>query len=334
MKNITKILFDGVYTMDFTEFKNRNKTKNFEEKQKEMNSINKGNISYEKDERIWKLEMDKSCNGYAIIRYLPVKNPDSLPVSLYYEHSFEHNGYYIENCPTSISKPCPMCEDNKQYWGDNATQADKNFARPRSRKKKYVANILVVDDPAHPENNGKVFLFKFGKQIKDKIDDKYSPKNERETPIDIFDMWGGCNFTIKTFEKKTDFGSFPSYENSSFESPSQIGDDNEIESIFNQIYSLDEFTDPSNYKSYDELEKRVKQVCYGEQAPKSISDKKTKEEEPEPEKKTSALPIEEEPKAKAKAKPEPEVETEVSDEDSDEEDSDDSDANFFDKFKS
>lgn len=219
--------------------------------------------SYE-DNRFWKPERDKAGNATATIRFLSRAEGDELPWVKIFSHGFKGPAgrWYIENSLTTIGLPDPVSELNMRLWNetedDNSPQ--RKQVRVQKRKLSYIANILVVNDPKHPENNGKVFLFKFGKKIFDKIMDKARPTFEDEDPVNVFDYWGGANFKlrIKTVDK------YPNYDTSDFERVDPVADsDEEILEVANQQYKLSEFVDPKSFKSYDELKAKLESVLSG-----------------------------------------------------------------------
>lgn len=218
-----------------------------------------------KDERIYYPERDDKGNGYAVIRFLAAKSPDALPFTKVFEHGFKQDGnWYIENCPTTIGKECPVCKANSEAWA----RGEKNLARSRKRVKKYYANIYVVSDSKNPENEGKVFLFKFGQAIFDILMAASNPEFEDETPIDPFDLWDGANFKLKIVKKDGQ----TNYDRSEFADPSPLADsDEEIEEIWNRQYDLTEFTAPEAFKDYDVLQKRFARVTGGA-APSSTAE--------------------------------------------------------------
>ena len=225
-----------------------------------------GAKSYE-DNRFWKPERDKAGNGTATIRFLPHTQGDELPWVKIFSHGFKGptGRWYIENSLTTIGKPDPVSELNMRLW--NETEDDKSpqrkQVRDQKRKLNYISNILVINDPKHPENNGKVFLFKYGKKIFDKIMDKARPTFDDQDPVNVFDYWGGANFKLRI--KMVD--KYPNYDTSEFESVGPLADsDEEILEVANQQYKLAEFTDPKNFKSYDELKAKLESVLSGSAA--------------------------------------------------------------------
>lgn len=247
---------------------------------KEIEKINapQGNDRAE-DTRFWKLERDKSGNGSAVIRFLPasaVDGDDALPWVRIFNHGFKGptGKWYIENSLTTIGQKDPLSELNSKLW--NSTTDENSPARKQAREQKrrltYIANILVVSDPKHPENEGKVFLFKFGKKIFDKITLLMNPEFAGDVPVNPFDLWKGANFKlrIRTVE------GYPNYDQSVFDSPSAIsGDDAHLEKLWKSEHSLKEFVDPKNFKSYDELKHKLEEVLgeefVGGSEPKTVS---------------------------------------------------------------
>ena len=209
------------------------------------------------DERQWKPTVDKGGNGYAVIRFLPERD-GQVPFVRYWDHGFKGptGQWYIEKSLTSIGQQDPVSEMNSELW---ATETDDNRAlvRERSRRLHYVANIIVESDPLNPQNEGKVFLYTFGKKIFDKIMDMMQPQFQDEEPVNPFDFWEGASFKLKIRNVE----GYRNYDKSEFASPSELRDnDEELETIYNAMYDLTEFTDPSNYKTYDELKSRLQMV--------------------------------------------------------------------------
>ena len=213
------------------------------------------------DERLWKPEVDKSGNGYAVIRFLPAVKGEDLPWAKVWNHAFQGptGQWYIENSLTTIGQKDPVSEMNTAYW-NSGVESDKEIARKQKRKLQYFANIYVVSDPKHPENEGKVFLYRFGKKIFDKCMEAMQPAFEDETPINPFDFWEGANFKLKI--RKVD--GYWNYDKSEFAAPSALLDDDDaLEEVWGKQYSLEEFTAPTNLKSYDELKTRLDTVLAG-----------------------------------------------------------------------
>ena len=213
------------------------------------------------DERLWKPTMDKTGNGYAVIRFLPAPNDEDLPWVKLWNHAFQGptGQWYIENSLTTLGNNDPVSEYNSKLW-NSGVESDKEIARKQKRKLQYYSNIYVVSDSANPQNEGKVFLYRYGKKIFDKIMEAMQPAFEDETPINPFDFWEGANFKLKL--RKVD--GYWNYDKSEFESVSALSDDDDaLEEIYGKQYSLAEFTAPSNFKSYDELKTRLDMVLSG-----------------------------------------------------------------------
>jgi len=210
------------------------------------------------DDRFWKPTVDKAGNGYAVIRFLPAPAGEELPWVRFWDHGFQGPGglWYIENSLTSINQADPVSEMNSVLW-NTGREEDKQIARDRKRRLHYVANVQVVTDPSNPANDGKVFLYKFGKKIFDKIMDVMQPQFADESPVNPFDFWAGANFKLKIQQ----VAGYRNYDKSEFANPSAISsNDAQIEAVYNTLYSLKDFVDPKNYKSYDELKARLNKV--------------------------------------------------------------------------
>ena len=217
------------------------------------------NSNSNNDDRFWRPELDKSGNGYAVIRFLPESEGEDLPWIRLFNHGFQGptGKWYIENSLTTLNQKDPVAEYNSILW-NSGTEANKDIARKQKRRLSYIANVLVVSDPKHPENEGQVKLFKFGKKIFDKIMDQMKPSFEDETPINPFDPWNGCNFKLKI--RKVE--GFTNYDKSEFDSSAPLfdGDDSKIESLWKSQYKLQSFLEASNFKSYDELKAKLDMV--------------------------------------------------------------------------
>jgi hypothetical protein len=230
-----------------------------------INAVEAENKPQEKksyvDERLWKPVLDKTGNGYAVIRFLPAVDGEDLPWAKVWNHAFQGptGQWYIENSLTTLGNNDPVSEMNSAYW-NSGVESDKEIARRQKRKLQYFSNIYVVSDPKNPENEGKVFLFRFGKKIFDKCMEAMQPAFEDETPVNPFHFWEGANFKLKI--RKVD--GYWNYDKSEFEAPSPLFDnDDAIEEVWKQQYALNEFTAPTNFKSYDELKTRLDMVLAG-----------------------------------------------------------------------
>lgn len=216
------------------------------------------------DDRIWKPTVDKAGNGYAVLRFLPAAEGQELPWVRYWDHGFKGPTglWYIENSLTSIGQNDPVGELNSRLW-NSGVESDKQKARDQKRRLHYVTNVLVLQDPSSPHNEGKVFIYKFGKKIFDKIMDSMQPEFADENPVNPFDFWEGADFKLKIRQVE----GYRNYDKSEFSSPSSLyeGNDDNLESVYKQIHDLSEFTDPKNYKTYDELKSKLMKVL-GEEA--------------------------------------------------------------------
>ena len=220
------------------------------------------------DDRMWKPTVDKAGNGYAVIRFLPAVEGDDLPWAKYWDHFFQGptGQWYVEKSLTTIQKDDPVSEMNSKLW-NTGIEADKDLARKRKRRLHYVSNIYVVSDPENPENEGKVFLYTYGAKIFEKIMDSMQPKFQDETPVNPFDMWKGANFKMKI----ANVAGYRNYDRSEFANAEALNaDDSVLEGIYNQQHSLNEFTDPSSFKSYSELNLKLTRVL-GEEV-KAVED--------------------------------------------------------------
>jgi ElaB/YqjD/DUF883 family membrane-anchored ribosome-binding protein len=237
----------------------------------EANKVSGKNFKDDADDRFWKPTRDKSGNGQAIIRFLPSApdGEDSVPYVRVYSHGTQGpGGWFIEDCPSTISKPCPMCEVNHSLW-NSGEEYKKEQARKQKRRTHFIANILVVKDYGNPDNDGTVKLFKFGKKIFERILTKLNPEFEGEEAINPFDMFAGCDFKlkIKTVE------SYPNYDASEFGAQGPVNKDEAVmEKIYNKTYSVAEFVNPENFKSYDELKARLSKVLNGKVETKTVDD--------------------------------------------------------------
>ena len=212
------------------------------------------------DTRFWQPTVDKSGNGMATIRFLPapgVDGEDGLPWVRRFDHGFQGpGGWFIDNCLTTVGEKCPVCEHNSGLW-NSGVEANKDIVRKQKRRLSYLANIYVVSDPAHPENDGTVRLFKFGKKIFDKISEAMNPEFADETPLNPFDLWEGANFKMKIRNVE----GYRNYDKSEFASQGALSDDEaKLETIYNKEHSLKEFVEKKNFKSFDQLKARLDKV--------------------------------------------------------------------------
>jgi hypothetical protein len=256
--------------MDFSKLKRQ--SGNLDKLTKAVEALSQSSEGGEKSTNFWKPEVDKAGNGMAVIRFLPASPADgdeALPWIKVFTHGFQgpSGQWLIDSCLTTKDQQCPICEANSVLW-NSGIEANKGVARDRKRKLTYIANIYVVSDPKHPENEGQVKLFKFGKKIFDKITEAMHPQFEDEQAINPFDLWGGANFKLKI--RKVD--GYQNYDKSEFESPAPLkDDDDELESIWKSEFSLKDILEKGDppFKSYDQLKGRMEKVLglTGEPAP-------------------------------------------------------------------
>ena len=244
--------------MSFKDLKK--KSGSFEKLQAELEKVNNPVTSFN-DDRFWKPELDKSGNGYAVIRFLPQPTGEDLPWVRIWSHAFKGpGGWYIENSLTTQNKKDPVSEYNTELW-NSGLESDKDTARKQKRILKYYSNVLVVNDPKHPENEGKVFLYRYGKKIFDKLTEAMSPQFEDETALNPFDFWEGANFKLKV--RKVD--GYWNYDKSEFEGTSAMldGDDAKLEEVYGKLHSLKKFLEEDNFKPYDEIRSKLNRVLTG-----------------------------------------------------------------------
>jgi hypothetical protein len=299
--------------MSFENLKKQSKLGSLTEKLvKEVEKMNTG--SGGADERFWKPEMDKTGVGSAIIRFLPAPEGEELPWVKMYSHAFQGNGgWYIENSLTTIGQKDPVSEHNRELW-NSGSDKDKETVRKQKRKLSYYSNIYVIKDPAHPENEGKVFLFKFGKKIFDKILNAMQPEFEDEEPINPFDFWGGANFRLKI--RKVE--GYWNYDKSEFDSPSALMDDDDaLEALWKKEYSLSAIVAPDQFKSYEDLEKRLKYVLGQKSARAAVQEQEDEYDSytQTPSKEESVIAELEQSFARSKSPSLPKIETSDEDED-------------------
>ena len=238
----------------------KSRSKDLEKLTVQVNKLNDKSSekkSYE-DTRFWKPTVDKAGNGMAVIRFLPAAEGEDMPWVQLFSHSFQGptGQWYIENSLTTLNKKDPVSEHNTMLW-NSGVESDKETARKQKRKLQYIANVYIVKDPSNPDNDGKVFLFKFGKKIFDKLNDLMNPEFEDETPVNPFDLWEGANFKLKI--RKVE--GYQNYDKSEFDSPAALSeDDDELERIWKAQNKLSEFITEGNFKSYDELKARLNKV--------------------------------------------------------------------------
>ena len=239
--------------MSFADLKKQSKMGSLTEKLiKQVEKLN--DTGSKDDERFWKPVMDKGGTGSAVIRFLPAPEGCDLPWVQVWSHAFQSNGkWMIDNCLTTLGQNCPVCEANRELW-NTGSKDNQNIVRDRKRKLSYYSNIYVVKDPANPDNEGRVFLYKFGKKIFDKIMASMQPEFDDEEPINPFDFWKGANFKLKLVKKD----GYWNYDKSEFApSSALLDDDDELETIYKSLNNLNDFVSPSEFKSYEDLKKRL-----------------------------------------------------------------------------
>jgi hypothetical protein len=233
---------------------------NLDKLSKAIEALSQTSEGSEKVDNLWRPEVDKSGNGMATIRFLPSTEKDgedALPWVKIFSHGFQGpGGWLIDNCLTTKNQQCPVCEHNSTLW-NSGIEANKDVVRKQKRKLNYVSNVYIVSDPKHPENEGKVFLFRYGKKIFDKISEAMNPQFEDEQAVNPFDLWKGANFKLKI--RKVE--GYQNYDKSEFESAAPLSsDDDELETIWKSQHSLQELTSDKEFKSYDDLKKRLDKV--------------------------------------------------------------------------
>ena len=239
------------------------KKSNFQDLLSKAENLNKSETKSGPDERLWKPEVDKAGNGYAVIRFLPAPNEEDLPWAQVWSHAFQGpGGWYIENSLTTLGKKDPVSDLNRELWNAGAEGSpQRDQARKQKRKLNYYSNIYVVKDSANPANEGRVFLYRYGKKIFDKIMESMQPAFEDETPVNPFDFWKGADFKLKI----TRVAGFWNYDKSEFAEPSTLGgfNDKELEALWNEEHSLAAFTADDQFKSYEDLKFRLESTLKG-----------------------------------------------------------------------
>lgn len=258
----------------------RNRSEGFANLTSEINKLN-SNQSQQNgpDERFWKPEVDKAGNGYAVIRFLPEPNGEDVPFVRMWDHGFQGpGGWYIENSLTTLGQKDPVSEYNSMLW-NSGIDANKDKVRKQKRRLSFISNIYVVTDSANPQNEGKVFLYKYGKKIFDKLNEAMNPQFDDESPMNPFDLWEGANFKLKIRNVE----GYRNYDKSEFEASAPLGDDDSVlEGIWKSEYSLSEFINPSNFKTYDELQAKLNRVLGLEGAAPKTTAAAPDEEAPAP----------------------------------------------------
>lgn len=242
--------------VDFSKLKSNSGKKSLEELNKKLASVS-GNESKGSDDRFWSPTVDKAGNGYAVIRFLPSPPEEDVPFIRMFDHGFQGpGGWYIENSLTTLGKNDPVSEYNSKLW-NSGVEANKEIARKQKRRLHFISNIYIVEDTGNPDNKGKVFLYKYGKKIFDKLNDAMNPQYPDDEAVNPFDLWAGANFKLKIRNVE----GYRNYDKSEFDKAGPLkDDDSELESIWKSEHSLQAFLEPSNFKSYDELKAKLNKV--------------------------------------------------------------------------
>jgi hypothetical protein len=243
--------------MDFSKLKANSGKKSLEELNAKLAKVSGTQESKGADDRFWTPSVDKAGNGYAVIRFLPAPPNEDVPFIRMFDHGFQGpGGWYIENSLTTLGKQDPVSEYNSTLW-NSGVEANKEIARKQKRRLHFISNIYVVNDSGNPENEGKVFLFKYGKKIFDKLNEAMNPQFADEAPLNPFDLWAGANFKLKI----RNLEGYRNYDKSEFDSSKPlVEDDEKLETIWKAEHSIQAFLDASNFKSYDELKARLMKV--------------------------------------------------------------------------
>lgn len=278
--------------MDFSKLKSKSGKNSLEELTKKLQSA-AGNESSSKDDRFWQPTVDKAGNGYAVIRFLPSPGDEDVPFIRVFDHGFQGpGGWYIEKSLTTIGQTDPVSEHNSKLW-NSGIEANKEIARKQKRRLSFYSNIYVVNDPGNPSNEGKVFLFKYGKKIFDKLNDAMNPQYPDDEAVNPFDFWAGANFKLKIRNVE----GYRNYDKSEFDKPSPLfEDDEQLEAVWKQEHSLKAFLDPKEFKSYDELKKKLNRAIaeddrYGGSANSQEITIDDVDETPSPRHKASSAPV-------------------------------------------
>ena len=237
----------------------RNRQSSFDNLNQELAKLNQPNQNQgtNNDDRFWKPEVDKAGNGFAVIRFLPAPSGEDVPFVRMWDHGFQGpGGWYIEQSLTTLGEKDPVSEYNSMLW-NSGVEANKDQVRKQKRRLSFISNILVVKDSSNPDNEGKVFLYKYGKKIFDKLNEAMDPQFDDEKAINPFDFWEGADFKLKI--RKVE--GFRNYDKSEFDTGSAVSEDDEaLEALWKAEHSLQEFLDPSNFKSYNELQTKLNRV--------------------------------------------------------------------------
>ena len=261
--------------VDFKKLKSNSGKKSLEALTAELNKISNKDSGKKGDDRFWTPTVDKAGNGYAVIRFLPPPRNEDVPFVRVFDHGFQGpGGWYIENSLTTLGKNDPVTEYNSKLW-NSGIEANKEIARKQKRRLHFISNIYVVTDSGNPDNEGKVFLYKYGKKIFDKLKEASEPQFADEEAINPFDLWSGANFKLKI----RNLEGYRNYDKSEFDNPKPLfDDDDKLKEIYDKEYPIQEFLDPKNFKSYEELKARLTKVLSESSTIHSKSDKAENEE--------------------------------------------------------
>jgi hypothetical protein len=279
--------------VDFAKLKAQSGKQSLEKLTQELSKVSSNQQEKQSDDRFWYPNVDKAGNGYAVIRFLPAPGEEDTPFVRTFSHGFKGptGSWFIDNCPTTKGHKCPVCEHNTELW-NSGLESDKKIVGARKRKLTFISNVYVVTDQQNPENEGKVFLFKYGKKVFDKLNDAMNPQFPGDQPMNPFDLWDGANFKLKI----RNVDGYRNYDKSEFDRSGPLAEDYDLETIWKKAYSLQEFLDPSQFKDYDKLKERLVTVLGVGTAAAARAKAVVEDDENE-------VPWEPTPKVKAKASP-------------------------------
>lgn len=233
-------------------------SENFDKLKSDVEKLSSG--GRQADDRFWNLTVDKSGNGMAVLRFLPPKDGENRAFIKKYTHFFrgENSKFLAEVCPTTIGLECPICQENGRIWKAHPEDEARKLIKDKKRKLEYCSNVLVLQDRANPENEGKVFLYRYGAKIFEKITQTIKPDFDDEVSFDPFNIFDGANFVLKAKTKDD----YRNYDSSYFDKQSELydGDEEKLGEVLENIYSLEAMIDPKLIKSYEELEQQFARV--------------------------------------------------------------------------
>ena len=277
--------------VDFSKLKANSGKKSLDALTAELTKVSGTQESKKGDDRFWSPTVDKAGNGYAVIRFLPAPPDEDVPFIRMFDHGFQGPSglWYIENSLTTLGKQDPVSEYNSKLW-NSGVEANKEIARKQKRRLHFISNIYVVTDSGNPANEGKVFLYKYGKKIFDKLNEAMNPQFADEQPLNPFDLWAGANFKLKIRNVE----GYRNYDKSEFAEAGPLkNDDEELEKIWKAEHSLKEFLDPKNFKSYEDLKARLSRVLDEDTSSNSRAEDEElpwKQEAPAPKFKAAEMP--------------------------------------------